>query len=301
MYLTGTVNTVTDLFNLIKQACTDNGYTVTNSSSTVSYFTKGGNHTLLELFSGSNYLGTRNCVAIPEPSSPKQAYTRTLPFIGSSLTYHIGIFENPDMFVLNLQFADDRAVTLLFGNINKTGTNSPITGGIAFASTHSGNTTQNPGLWFVNHRELADGGDGHINYIPFAHCFHYNAVCGNGLAGADSWDAGIGRAPTLGTFTVFLDPAVIYPFRYSPNTWNNQAILLPYDLIVHMSEAMACCGTIPHIFLIRLDNYNINDVITIGSDQYKVFTWGQKNSNMPFTLDNVLPHTGLIGYCFKIN
>jgi hypothetical protein len=297
-YLTGTVSNVSDLFSIIKTACTDNGYTVNSPSGTVSYFTKGSNNTRLELFSDSSYLGIRNCQAVPE-ASPVQPYTRTLPFIGSGLTYHIGIFSNPDMFVLNLQYASERAVTLFFGNINKTGNSSPIGGGVAFASTQSNNVTQAENFFVLTNNDLSDGGATYVNYIPFAHCYNYLSVCGNGLAGNGVWDHGVGRT---GGFTALLDTSLIYPLFYSPNTWNNQAILFPIDLVVLLGgNSVAPCGTLPHIFLLRIDNYNINDVITIGSDQYKVFTWGKKSMSLGNGDSTPEAHTSAIGYCFKIN
>lgn len=297
-YLTGTVSNVSDLFTVIKTACTDNGYTVNNASGTVSYFTKGSNNTRLELFSSSSYLGIRNCQTVPE-ASPVQPYTRTLPFIGSGLTYHIGIFTDPDMFILNLQYANERAVTLFFGNINKTGNSSPIGGGVAFASTQSNNVTQAENFFFLDNKELVDGGASYINYIPFAHCYTYNSVCGNGLAGNSVWDHGLSGT---GGFSAILDPAIIYPLFYSPNTWNNQAVLIPMDIAVLLSgSSIAPCGTIPHLFLLRIDNYNINDIITIGSDQYKVFTWGKKGVGLGNTDSTPEAHTSVIGYCFKIN
>lgn len=301
MYTTGTVNTVADLFALIKSTCSSNGYTVTDSSATVSYFAKESVYTRLEVF--SNYISIRNSLAVPEGATVCP-YTRTLPFRNAGLTYHIGIFESPNLFVLNLQNTDGSAVNMIFGKINGLGGSSPVGNTIAFASTYLTTLLATPSwqsITGVGHPtqtiELIEGGDAFSptrpSYIPFAHSYHYNNLSqGHGVQVNSTWDAGLGSGAPI-----VMDLPTIAQLFMTPTSWNNQAVLIPYDLAIFLTNSIAYCATIPHIYLMRIDNYNINDVITIGADQYKVFTWGNRSASSAANSNS----TYQIGFCFKIN
>lgn len=301
MYITGIANTIGDLFSLIKSTCSSNGYVVTNASATVSYFAKEGVFTRLDLI--SNYISIRNCLAVPEGGTVCP-YSRTLPFVGTGLAYHIGLFEAPNLFVLNLQSANGSAVTMIFGKINNLGAGSPVGNTIAFASTTAATLLNTPSwveLTSINNPngnlELIEGGDmfspSRPAYIPFAHCYHYAGLgYGHGVQMVGTWDRGVGNYPALSIDLISLVQLVMTPL-----SWNNQAVLIPYDLTAFLVNSCAYAATIPHIYLIRLDNYNLNDIITIGADQYKVFTWGTRSASIAPNNNS----TYQIGYCFKIN
>jgi hypothetical protein len=77
---------------------------------------------------------------------------------------------------------------------------------------------------------------------------------------------------SIDTNNVLISPSTICSFFRGLNTWNSQAILTPIHLdALGSSSLWQYLGYIEHIRFIRIDNYNLGDIITIGSDRWKVF------------------------------
>lgn len=65
------------------------------------------------------------------------------------------------------------------------------------------------------------------------------------------------------------------------NNWNQQALLVVPELQFNAASSFYMyLGYIEHLRLIRVDNYNVGDTITLGSDQWKVYPLAQKNASI---------------------
>ncbi len=75
-------------------------------------------------------------------------------------------------------------------------------------------------------------------------------------------------------------PQIIYPMLGRSNaTWNEMSTLVPYYIgALRPDDKMSIIGSIAHFRPMRLDNHVAGDLITIGSDQYKVFPWIRQTS-----------------------
>lgn len=62
------------------------------------------------------------------------------------------------------------------------------------------------------------------------------------------------------------------------NQWNSQATLVPIELVYYApSSFKSYLGYPLHLRLVRVDNYNNGDIITLGTDQWKVYSTGKKD------------------------
>jgi len=104
------------------------------------------------------------------------------------------------------------------------------------------------------------------------------------------------------SYPVFTDQTIASIY-YSPNSWNNQAILVPMHLQLFTSNSATLyhyLGYIEHLRLIRIDNYNLGDIITLGSDQWMVFPIGKKDTvNRNGTSATPNCSTGTVGYAIR--
>lgn len=84
-----------------------------------------------------------------------------------------------------------------------------------------------------------------------------------------------------------------------PNTWNSEAILLPIRVfLLRPSNKTSLVADLEHSRYTRIDNYTPGDIITLGSDRWKVFPWYLKNSAARDGGSNIA-HTGTFGWAVR--
>ena len=75
-------------------------------------------------------------------------------------------------------------------------------------------------------------------------------------------------------------PCVLWQGRLasaSPNDFNGRAVLTPHYLYMHRgSYYQSCIGRLPHIRMIRINNYSPGDIVTLGVDRWMVFPYLKK-------------------------
>jgi hypothetical protein len=259
-----------------------------------------------EVFSiaGSNSsTGTGKC------PYPKAIY---IPSASWPVTYYIFSNTLPDMISVVLQYATNYIEVIHFGDIVKIH-NSAYVGGNWFHAPRYCITAaagQSSKLWTFTDAILSSSTTNSIgnnqDYAPIP--FSEQASTGrspNGLhIEIDSlvWDTlGTGYSARNGfSYTDYTNSLL---FR-SPNTWNNQANLVPMHLQLRTSASTPnshYLGYIEHLRLIRVDNYAIGDEITIGSDVWKVFPWIFKNSSIRNGdgSDSTVPNSGTLGFAVR--
>lgn len=87
-----------------------------------------------------------------------------------------------------------------------------------------------------------------------------------------------------------------------PNTWNSEAILLPARVHkVRPENRASLVADLAYARHTRIDNYEPGQIITIGSDQWKVFPWHRKNaaSRNGGGGTSGIDHTGTFGWAIR--
>jgi hypothetical protein len=106
--------------------------------------------------------------------------------------------------------------------------------------------------------------------------------------------------PSGGTFEVGLTQNCTRKLSRGLNQWNGQTLLVTIELQFNaLSNFKMYLGFIEHIRFVRTDNYNINDIITIGSDQWKVFPMCKKNSAIREGNSSGTGLSGTIGFAVR--
>ena len=84
-----------------------------------------------------------------------------------------------------------------------------------------------------------------------------------------------------------------------PSAWNSEATLLPIRCIkerpLYKSSLVVDLENARHF---RIDNYTAGDILTIGSDKWKLFPWYRKNSTSRNGGTNI-NHTGTFGWAIR--
>lgn len=84
-----------------------------------------------------------------------------------------------------------------------------------------------------------------------------------------------------------------------PNVYNNEVVLLPMTLFFPRADSFySPIGHLAHMRAVRIDNYNIADIIDITPDKWMVFPWHKKDIETRdggLTPNDELDHTGTFG------
>lgn len=99
--------------------------------------------------------------------------------------------------------------------------------------------------------------------------------------------------------TVTLSESSITKWFRGLNNWNSQVTLVVPEIhFVALSSFRSVLGVKPHMRLVRVDNYNTGDEITLGTDVWKVYPVAVKN----ISLRNVFSSnggTGTLGFAVR--
>lgn len=85
-----------------------------------------------------------------------------------------------------------------------------------------------------------------------------------------------------------------------PNEWNSEAILLPlrgYKL--RFEHRISLVADLAHARYTRIDNYSPGQILTIGSDRWKVFPWYRKNTIERDASNWRTNHSGTYGWAIR--
>lgn len=87
-----------------------------------------------------------------------------------------------------------------------------------------------------------------------------------------------------------------------PSGWNTEAVLLPIRAWKERpSFKVSLIADLEHARLVRIDNLAPGDILTLGSDQWKVFPWYSKNSTLRngYVAGQNANHTGTFGWAIR--
>lgn len=343
-YVTGTASSMSDLLTALRNACTANGWTLAGSVlhkggcyARVSLGNNGdGNapaNSRVELQVGNGIDGS-NALTDPAPrwcalgliAGPTAVYTDW----DWPATYHIHIGTAPDEVYLFVNYgAGQFWQWLAFGKSPSpgnagTGNWQSATMGSAYGATITFRTDRvsltPTGAWIYSNIT-------NPNFVPLP---FFTTLIGNsairpmissfihGCIADASGGGPIWNDPTqgwenrkngpLGTALPQLNGAVAAAplFANSPNAWNNEAVLIPLQIIQgRPSDKTSIIGELKHLRLVRNDFIDPGAVITIGTDKWKVYPAYSKNlttrngSNTGSNSSSTLTHSGTMAMAIR--
>lgn len=280
-YQTGTAATPTALKAIIESFATTNGWTVSGN-----VLSKGDIHAIQTVTEPTtiSIQGANSSDGLTEPCP----YTRSINVAAPNwpITYYLFYHPTPDMLVGVIKYGTDKVQTFIYGDIVKVHASAFVGGNLVFASDGDENRTILFPSVYNNFTSIDAycGTDSSFHYTrPFIPFFHNKSsgwvYPGNGLCAkidGKVWDG----ADATYIPQCFASQRTLYSLYFSPNTWNSQTHLIPIEIMYAMSSGtVEYLGYLEHIRYVRVDNYNLGDIITLGSDKWKVFPWFKKNTS----------------------
>jgi hypothetical protein len=123
----------------------------------------------------------------------------------------------------------------------------------------------------------------HADGFPLFMC--YSGSNGSSLVGGSTnsfihgdvdglgWNANSGDGSFPNT-NLYIEPLL----SYQPNFWNNETVLLPFP--IHMQRSAGnkntLVGDLKHIRQVRIDYREPGEIVTLGSDKWKLYPWFRK-------------------------
>ncbi|MCY1266020.1 hypothetical protein D9M68_511910 [compost metagenome] len=289
-YYTGSVTSFAALLTALQSACTDNGWVLDSG-----ILSKGAAFVKLATVTHGITVqgGTSQSGATLNGASPQ---TPRLGKIHNSLgaqavwpmTYHIHLGTAPEEVYCIVRHNVDYFWWLAFGVSDVVGL--PGTGLWLGANaklapeTYTGGAFTNGGVWM---NSAGSGGDtyqggvtatgalfwktNNINAANSQNTVHSNL---DGNAWADTaTDSSVTAAGRLQA-PIFIQQLL----DRSPSAWNNEAVLLPIQAyLTRASSKASLVVDLRHARYVRVDNYDPEQIITLGPDRWKVYPFYRKN------------------------
>lgn len=312
-HVSGTANTLTDLLTALQNACTANGWTLSGN-----VLSKGGIYlraTIVDgapLASGTNYLSILAGTGIDGSNNltgagPAPCYVGpvgTTPVLSAPINYDVHIHTAPDEVYLVASYAVEYYAWLAFGK-------SPVPGlpgtGIWYGATLSNQPRLNANCNItIDPTGIAQFG-GAIDRPTSAALFWGEPQVVVNLRNAfihHGWDAGWSGTGYVSPNTAANAPAnaagQLQPrMSRQPNAWNGEAVLMPIQPSVSRGSGWrSIAGSLAHARYLRIDNYVPGDIITLGTDRWRVYPWFRK---LAAARDggSYVTHSGTLGWAVR--
>lgn len=251
--------------------------------------------------------------------NPKAGVSTTWP-----ATFHFYLYDNPDLIWVALNHDTNYWQHMGFGMAVSLGCTGLGNGLVPFyyASFHFNEHSQ---VASVNMATRLDGQDGTPmsthEAVPFykvdngfaqnpgassAHAY-VNEAAGffpTEIAAADQpvgWLSGSSMPACIDVSNGFHPGSAMAVQMRQPNTWNNEAALSIIRIFgVRPSNFICPMFEIPHIRMVRNDFYNDGDIITLGSDKWKVASARRKFvTQRGYFMISKEDHSGTYAYAFS--
>jgi hypothetical protein len=209
------------------------------------------------------------------------------------LTYQL--FYNTSPEVISIVFLYGNTVKHMhFGDIVKVHSSAYVGGEFFTASSQNINTNPQT-LGYISESTLALQG-GNLFCTPSG-----TPNLGSGLIHAeiDGSIYSMGNSANNLASVGLSSPCCSSIFR-GLNQWNSQATLITPELVFQaLSGFKMPLGYLEHIRFVRIDNYNNGDIITLGTDQWKVFSVETKNAATRNGNNSPAAQSGTIGFACR--
>lgn len=297
-YVTGTANSYAALQTALQNACTANGWTLSNGilskgscyvKPSVAFARPSSQMPSLIIQGGTGQSGSTLNGACPLRSRLGAFSANSASDLVFPVTYHVFVLTSPDEVYMVVNYSTDSYQWIAFGcspaaGITGTGNWTGGTFGLLAADATTNNLenrwqdgTQH---WITPEYCGAANGDATGASLfgvevsrTFGSSFGYpnnNCHFHSGIATNSGWaiatDAPTGWPP-LGDITKRL-----------PSAWNSQAVLQKIYVTTYAGYMVSVVGDIQHSRYLKIDNFAPGDIVTLGSDKWKVFPWYKKGT-----------------------
>lgn len=299
------VNSAADMRSAIETFAQANGWTLSSG-----VLSKNGCHTLLSNPSASELRIQNAKNGIFSGNEISVRYSRIfLTSWPSAATLNMVAFSNPDTIWVTMNFDVVRFMHIGFGNIAKYGT---WTGGQWFHAQHTSRTKDSNVTSSVDGQSSPNSQNGSSECALFWSPTNYDSWYGGYAENTASsiecdlrgriWEPPQVSDPSnLHNIQVPTVTAVTH--KKNPNVFNGQTILTPFQLWLKASDGfMQCLGHVGHLRFVKLKNYNPGDLITLGSEKWKLYPWHIHDIGNPDGIRNAsenLGSTGILGVAVK--
>ena len=308
-YVTGTANSFSDLLAALQSACTANGWTLSgnvlhkgscyaevmlnesaysasrNADSTLSV--RAGNG-----IDGSNALTDAALAYVDAPRMGIMPSATPLVNWDWPVTYHVHVLTSSDEVYLRVNYGGGQLWQELEFGVSPAAGNAG-TGNWASASMSKSTSSNILTASSVDTRPAGGVtgyyGSSYFVCAPFFWDFGYNGGNGTSFApnshmhgaldattGAPVW-SNVADNRMNGDVGAAITNVPLY--GYTPNAWNNEAVLFPVQITqVRPSAKISMIGELGHLRYIRNDFITDGQIITLGSDKWKVYPMYRKNA-----------------------
>lgn len=318
-YQTGTANSASELKTTIENFATTYGWSLASG-----WLAKGlGAVSLSYDTPQTGYLGITG--ACDGSGTDPAGYTKYLyvPSAKWPVTYYLFSQSTPDIIACVILYDSSFVQHLIFGDIVKVNS-SAFTGGNFFHAPFAATAHTTTNGYYYSQRQFVGAPyiiptitDGIHSTSLFTVGYQWDSLASTNQSSpiplykpynstqnqsglhaeidSEMWD-------TTGK-TTYIDSTLANIYR-SPSQWTSQAILTPINLAYAMDDNLwGYLGYMEHVRLLRIDNYNIADEITISPDVWKVFPLLKKDASQA---DGLTPysaytygHTGTLGLAYR--
>jgi hypothetical protein len=286
-FVTGSATSLADLLTAFQNACTANGYSLTGN-----VLSKGSLFAQVAI-SGS-YLavnaGSGQSAGVLTGASDVGAATLGMTTSGSTIgtygftfpmTYSVHIGTAPDEVYLIVNLNGNQYQYLAFGQSSVTGL---VGSGNWFAGSRPSSSPN------TNAVEIgSEGGTMRVNNLN-------NGLFQGRNADAASQNGAVDHQ--LDSVTWSVDGAWHDAWSLlsnSPSGWNGESILIPVTVYaVRPSSFKTAVAELAHARFVMLDNLSDQQIITLGTDRWKVYPWWKRGLRGVYTAD-----TGTLGHAIR--
>lgn len=263
-FVTGNANSISDLLLAIQNACTANGWTLSASGNVLykgtCYMEVKISGSSVNVRGGTGVDGSGNLTGATDQAAGQIALSWGRDPIVYPLTYFIHILTSPDEVYTVINYSSTCYQTVGWGQ-------STISG-----MTGSGN-------WYCGAKGSGDyggfGTNGEYSYADYAagslFMRWYDGAKSHGVD--HKLDSATWRDSNFYGFEAYDS------FNQSPNVWNSESILFPLRAYASRpsgfySPVLECA----HARGVRIDNLTDQQIITIGSDKWKIYPVFKRSS-----------------------
>lgn len=204
------------------------------------------------------------------------------------MVYHI--FVHPYEVYMVAKYSSEYFINLCFGRSKHPGLVG--TGNFAASNWYATKAaTATP----INMLDYSQGIGSAYHNIPFYGMGTVNNALRNGYIHHNLDGAGWGEAYASAGAIDFSGGRLVT----QPNTWNSEAVLIPIIVCAgRASNKQSPVLQLEHAMMTKINNYDLEEVLTIGADEWVVFPAFKKNINFPGG-GQAVNHTGCIGWAIR--
>jgi hypothetical protein len=299
-HVTGSAGSISALMSSIRSACTGNGWTLSGN-----VLHKGDVHietTVVDetiCFLGGTGVDGGNNLTGPGPSVVRVAFNLASITVSYPVTYELHINTSPDEVYVVVNYNTNDFQWAAWGQSDI----ADIGGTGVWYAAACNNLPGPTGQWIggpnganTGNQTLMHGLFYNTTSFTGAPLNSINSFIHNGID-AVGWTPPNGSTPTAWAWS-----AVAPLLNLLPNTWNDQTVLLPMPVFKPRSSGnkVSLLADLRHVRLCRVDYHNPGDIITLGTDQWKLYPWYRKNTaGRNGSSGSPITHSGTMGFAVR--